>query len=222
MKKKYDFSVIFDMDGTLLDNSEYHKQAWLKFLRKHDIEMLEEEYHKKLFGRTSKEILSLVFNRELSEDEKNEFTGEKEKIYREIASEKIRSQKGLKKLLDELYENDVKMAVATSATETNLEFTLDKLDIRKYFVTTTNSSEISHSKPHPEIFLKTARDMGAEPENCVVFEDSPSGVEAAHRAKMKTFVVNPSDEEKIREFTNHIFKDFTEINPEMIVDTMKQ
>ncbi|MCF8350859.1 MAG: HAD family phosphatase, partial [Bacteroidales bacterium] len=197
MKKKYDFSVIFDMDGTLLDNSEYHKQAWLKFLRKHNINMSEAEYHKKLFGRTSKEILSQVFKRELSDEEKNEFTGEKEKIYREIASEKIRSQKGLKKLLDELYENDVKMAVATSATETNLEFTLDKLDIRKYFVTTTNSSEISHSKPHPEIFLKTARDMGAEPENCVVFEDSPSGVEAAHRAQMKTFVVNPSDEEKI-------------------------
>ena len=220
MKKA--FAVIFDMDGTLLDNAEYHKKAWIKFLEKHGIEITAEEYHKKLFGRTSKEIMSIVFDRDLSDEEKTKFTEEKEKTYRDHFGDMLSPQQGLLDLLHELKENEIKLAVATSATEANLKFTLEQLAIEDFFLTTTNSSEISRSKPHPEIFLKTAADLGVEAERCLVFEDSPPGVEAAHKAGMRVIVVNPSEKEKIIRYTDHIFEDFNPLNYSRIVSIMNQ
>ncbi len=221
MDKNNKFGVIFDMDGTLVNNAEYHKQAWIKFLEKHGIGISVEEYHKKLFGRTSKEILSIVFDRELSEEEKTRYTEEKEETYRDIYADKIKAQPGLMKLLDRLKAEGVQMGVATSATESNLKFTLEKLGIAEYFITTTNSSEIKHSKPHPEIFLKTSENLGMDASRCLVFEDSPPGVEAASKAGMKIIVVNPSEADKIRKYTDQIHEDFTNINYEKLLQIMK-
>lgn len=210
--------VIFDMDGTMVDNAEFHKKAWLKFLKKHDIEISEKEYHKKLFGRTSKEIMRLVFDRELSAEELEAYSQEKEQTYRDLYKGRLRSLPGLENLLRELQLQGIKLAVATSSISKNLIFTLKELRIGKFFNVTTNSSEIANSKPNPEIFLKTARDLGLDPEECLVFEDSPSGLEAASRAGMTLVAINPSDADKAKEFTQYIFPDFKDLDYEKLLE----
>ncbi|HRX67919.1 MAG TPA: HAD family phosphatase, partial [Tenuifilaceae bacterium] len=77
------------------------------------------------------------------------------------------------------------LAVATSAPVSNLDFIIDKLSIRNYFDCLTNGNEVAKAKPHPEVYLITARKLNLQPDECVVFEDSVSGIESAKNAGMK-------------------------------------
>ncbi|MND47059.1 Fructose-1-phosphate phosphatase YqaB [compost metagenome] len=82
------------------------------------------------------------------------------------------------------------MAIGTAAIPINIDFVLDGLNIRHYFSTIVSANDVAESKPNPEVFLKCAALLDAKPEDCIVFEDAPKGVEAARNAGMKTVVIN--------------------------------
>jgi beta-phosphoglucomutase len=179
------YAAIFDMDGTLVDNNQYHFKAWKDLFEKYNKpEVTPELFNEKLSGVPGMPIMREFFS-ELTENEMQELFEEKSRNYREAFAPFAKPITGLERLLSELKDNGVKLAVATSAAIVNIDYMMSLLPIRHFFDVIIDGPRVSKPKPHPQIFLKAALDLGINPENCVVFEDSLSGVKAANAAGMK-------------------------------------
>jgi len=175
------FAVIFDMDGVIVDSNPFHKKALLQFCRKYGFNLTEKEMKTNVFGRTNKEWLTNLFGN-ISLEKLKQLEDEKEALFREMYLPFIRPVKGLIRFLDMLKEKRIRIAIATSAPKSNVDFTLLQTGIADYFQTIIDGDSIINSKPHPEIYLKTTKQLGYSPNNCVVIEDSISGIEAAKKA----------------------------------------
>jgi beta-phosphoglucomutase family hydrolase len=179
-----DFAVIFDMDGVLVHNDQYHLEAWRIFCERHSRKV---EYNEitALFGNTNAQFLRKLISPDVTAEEIERFAVEKEFLYRELFDKFIEPAEGLLPFLDELKKHQIPMAVATSAPTANLNFVLDRCGIRGYFDKLVDETFVSHGKPDPEIYLKTAELLGFQPNQCVVIEDALFGIEAAQQAGMK-------------------------------------
>lgn len=184
-----DWGVIFDMDGTLLDNNPHHLQAWQAMCRRYGRALTEEEYREKLSGKTSADTLKYLFGDQLSKEELRAFRREKEKLYHALLAPGIEPLPGLVTLLDELRAREVPTAIASSGSPANIDLGLEHLGIRPYFKVVVNSSMIQHGKPDPEIYLLTAEKIGIAPERCVAFEDSLTGIASAKAAGMQVIAL---------------------------------
>ena len=178
-------AFIFDMDGTLVDNMRFHGAAWQAMLLENGIEADASEFLIKTAGKTNREIVPQFF-KDADEARLLELGLRKEAIYRELFLPERRAIDGAIEFLTRAKSLGVKMAVATAAPVANMEFVLDGLDLRKFFTAMTTAADVSHGKPNPEVFLKSAEKLDVEPKNCLVFEDAFNGFEAAHRAGMKS------------------------------------
>jgi beta-phosphoglucomutase len=173
--------VIFDMDGVLVDNLEYHRRAWQQLGREQG-RNLSRESIRRVFGQRNDEMIRSLFGSPLPREVLALYATRKEEIYRALMAPELTPVPGLPRLLSELRETGMKSAVATSGPRENADLVLDGLDLRRYFDAVVTGDDVSRSKPHPDIFLLAARRLGLAPEQCVVFEDSSSGIEAAARA----------------------------------------
>jgi beta-phosphoglucomutase len=175
--------VVFDMDGTLVDNMDFHHQAWIDFLAGYDIHITEEEFQEKNIGIIT-EIIPKFFDRKLSREEIISLGKEKETVYRNLYRDHIQGLSGLETFLQDLQKAEISIALATAADQGNIDFTLDALGIRKYFTAITGSEEVTFGKPHPDVYLKSAAKLQLVPGQCVAFEDTPSGIRSAQAAGM--------------------------------------
>ncbi len=178
------WSVIFDMNGVLIDDMGYHIQAWRTYRRRIEEKLPLQRTQHDLTGRTNREIFSILLGREVNLEESERLEVKKEALYRQIYTPHLKALPGLTRLLQNLKTDSVPVALATSGPPANVDFILDGLEIRTYFDAIVDASQISHGKPHPEVFLTAAGKLGLPPGNCVVFEDSLLGIEAARRAGM--------------------------------------
>ncbi|WP_266367286.1 HAD family hydrolase [Tellurirhabdus rosea] len=181
----FSFAALFDMDGVLVDNLNYHVQAWRTFAHHHGRTLTLEDYFRHVNGRVAADALPFVLGRDLSRDEIVAFTEEKEATYRQLYGPDLQPTPGLIPFLQTLKTSGTGLAVGTSAPFSNIGFTLDGLRIRSYFDAVVDASMISRGKPDPEIYLQAAERLGVPPSRCVVFEDAYSGIEAGLRAGMK-------------------------------------
>ncbi|MEX0724217.1 MAG: HAD family phosphatase [Gracilimonas sp.] len=177
-------AVIFDMDGVIVHSNPAHKKVIREFCGRYGIEVSEEKFREKIYGRTNKDWVPAVFG-PLSDEKIQEYTDEKEQIFRDVFDPKEHVVPGIFEFLELLKNNGIKCVVATSAPAENADYILSELGIYSYFETVLNSSHVTKSKPHPEPYLKAARSVGKSPENCIVFEDSLSGVESGLAAGSK-------------------------------------
>ena len=182
-------AVIFDLDGTLLDNNSYHLKSWLIYLENMGRYISKEEYNAKFNGRTNKDVIEYVFERKMNDEEIMKYTLEKEALYREIYKPFIKPVAGLIDFLEVLKQKNIPMAIATSGIQPNIEFMFQNVPIEKYFKAVVNSSHIKKGKPDPEIYFKAASILGVLPENCLVFEDAVPGIKSAKAAGMKVIAV---------------------------------
>ncbi len=173
--------AIFDMDGVLVDNLEYHIRAWQQLGREHG-RNLSRESVRRVFGQRNDEMIRSLFGSPLSRDVLLLYATRKEEIYRALMAPELAPVPGLVRLLAGLKEAGMRSAVATSGPRENASLVLDGLNLSQYFDAVITGDDVSRSKPHPDIFLLAARRIGLPPEQCVVFEDSSSGIEAASRA----------------------------------------
>ncbi|ALI99385.1 HAD family hydrolase [Rufibacter tibetensis] len=183
-------AFLFDMNGTMIDDMDFHTEAWHKILN-NDLQgsFSREEVKEQMYGKNS-EVLARFFGEDrFTQEEADELSVQKEKIYQKEYISHLRLIKGLDVFLKKAAEQNIKMAIATAAITFNIDFVVDNLDIRSYFDALVSADDVTKSKPHPETFLKAAEGLGVDPKDCLVFEDAPKGVEAALNAGMDCLVI---------------------------------
>ncbi len=201
-------AVLFDLDGTLIDNNSYHLKTWKIYLEKIGIDISEEVYRKNINGRTNKDALEYIYNKKMTDDEAMVYAMEKEALYRDIYTSEIKPVDGLIDLLEVLHNRNIPMAIATSGIQVNIDFMFEHIPIKHYFKEVVNSTHINKGKPDPEIYLKTASLLKIPPENCLVFEDAEVGVIAAHAAGMKVIAITTTQTKEELKQADLIIKDF--------------
>lgn len=179
------FAVIFDMDGVICDTNPHHSLAWKAFLKKFEIDATEDEFIAHMYGKSNSYILKYFLKRDVIGDEFIAMEFEKEALFRQLYEPEIVPIDGLLEFIDNLKANGIKTGIATSAPVENLKLILSKLPLADKMQSLLSSSDVIHHKPHPEVYLKSAANLGILPENCVVFEDSHSGVSAGKAAGAK-------------------------------------
>ena len=177
--------LIFDMDGTLTDNMDFHHRAWMKFIEQKklniDAETFERDYHK----GTLIEVMARFFPHLTTEEELRKVGNEKEALYRDTYGHLLQPIAGLHSFLKEVQKKNIPIGLATMGDQNNLEMTLKQLEITSYFHSTTGGDQVEKGKPHPEIFLTAAKKLGIAPKDCLAFEDTASGIQAAQTVGMK-------------------------------------
>ncbi|UMR29139.1 HAD family phosphatase [Massilia sp. MB5] len=208
-------AFVFDMDGTIVDNMAFHTQSWLAFFARRGREVDADEFFRATAGRQGGEIMRSYLGEHLSHEEVALLSHEKEELYRELYAPHLATVSGFDALTGAARADGVKLAVASAAPPSNIDFTLDGLDLRHRFDTVVCAADVERGKPHPDGFLLAAQRCGAAPEHCIVFEDAPLGVEAARRAGMRAVVLTTTlPAEAFAEFDNVICiaRDFSELN----------
>lgn len=197
------------MDGVLVHNMEFHKQAWQAFCQKYAPEVQQDEFHTH-FGKVNRDLLAWVFNRPLSESEIKDYAEEKEEIYREIYTPHIKLAENLRDVLTELKIRNFTLAVGTSAPPENLHFVLEKTRTARFFSALVDESMVKNGKPKPDIYLKAAHFLGVSPKQCIVVEDSPAGIQAARNAGMKVVGIASTHTPEKLNGTDLTIKNFSE------------
>ncbi|NNG25486.1 HAD family hydrolase [Telluria aromaticivorans] len=182
-------AFIFDMDGTIVDNMDFHTKSWITFFERRGLGVDADEFFRTTAGRQGKEIIRAEMGEHLDDEEVALLNHEKELVYREIYAPHRKTVTGFDALIARAQADGIALAVATAAPPANIEFTLDGLDLRRHFGVVVGAADVARGKPHPDVFLKAAELCGVAPENCIVFEDAPLGVEAARRAGMRCVVL---------------------------------
>lgn len=175
-------AALFDMDGTLVDNTLAHMRAFEIFCARYGVTGWKEKLSQ-AFGMGNDDIMRLIMPAELIRERGlASLAEEKEAIYREIYAPEIRPVKGLVPLLESLRAAGVRCAVGSSGCRANVDFVLEKCRIGEFFDARISGDRVTRCKPDPEIYLTAAAALGMAPADCVVFEDAKAGIESARRA----------------------------------------
>jgi beta-phosphoglucomutase family hydrolase len=177
-------AYIFDMDGTLVNNMGVHADVWTELLASLGHPTERETFIHRTIGKVNSEILREFVSPDLSDAEIATLSRRKEELYRQRFRPLLKEVPGLHRYLELVAAQGIPMALATSAGRENVNYVLEGLGIQAFFRVQVTADEVINGKPDPEIFLKAAGELEVAPEKCLVFEDSPSGLEAARRAGM--------------------------------------
>lgn len=210
------------MDGVLVDNSPVHVRAFLEWCKSRNIDFPADGFSN-LFGLGNDDILRMVTgNPNLTDEEIALYADEKEQIYRDMFESEIEPLAGLIPMLMELKRMGMKIAVGSSGMRKNVNFVLEKCVIADYFDAIADGDMVKKAKPDPEVFILAAKLLVVKAEECLVFEDSFAGIEAARAAGMRVIAVATTHtRDKHREY-DAIIDDFTQITAEQVVDTQNR
>lgn len=175
-------AALFDMDGTLVDNTPAHLRAFEIFCARYGVM----DWQQKLanaYGMGNDDIMRLILPEAvIREKGLQALSEEKEAIYRELYAPEIHPVKGLIGLLERLRDAGIRCAVGSSGCKANVDFVLEKCGLEPYFEARISGDRVTRCKPDPEIYLTAAAALGVRPAECVVFEDAKAGIESARRA----------------------------------------
>lgn len=181
-------AFLFDLNGTMIDDMGYHIKAWHGLLTKYGANITLEQTKEQCYGKNG-ELLERVFPGRFTEEEKNKIGYAKEEQYQREFRPNLKLIDGLDQFLAAAHKQHIKMAIGSAAITFNIDFVLDGLNIRHYFNSIVSADNVINSKPDPETYLKNAAELGIAPDDCIVFEDAPKGVEAAQNAGMQAVVI---------------------------------
>jgi beta-phosphoglucomutase len=181
-------AFIFDLNGTMIDDMNYHIEAWHRILNELGAGLSIERVKEECYGKNH-ELLERIFPGRFTLEQKDKMSYDKEKAYQQAFRPKLKLLNGLMEFIEAAHEQRIKMAIASAAIMFNIDFVLDGTNIRQYFDAVVSADDVATSKPHPETFLKAAQSLQVSPADCLVFEDTPKGVEAARNAGMKAVVI---------------------------------
>lgn len=183
-------AFLFDLNGTMINDMAFHNQAW------HDILTADlgakisfEAVKKEMYGK-NQDLLERVFGvGHFTQDQIDQISIEKERRYQAAYKKHLSLIPGLAAFLEKAKHAGILMAIGSAAIPFNINFVLDNLSIRSYFSAIVSAEDVKNSKPDPETFSQGADILAVKPEECIVFEDAPKGVEAALNAGMRCVVL---------------------------------
>jgi len=181
-------AVIFDLDGVLADSEPWWNQIDAKLLAEHGVSY-RGEYHRNVLGvsyRLAVEFYRNAFHISASIEELMRRRGE---IATDFFANRVGLFPSVKTTLEQLREMNLHLAVATSSVSASARPFLDRTGIRSLFGVVVTGDEVQRGKPHPDIYLRTAKRLGSSPEECLVIEDALAGVSAAKAANMRVAAI---------------------------------
>lgn len=213
-------AAIFDLDGTLFDTFDEHHSAWSDACREQGIPLSREQFAWS-FGRRNEEIIPEIWRAAgraaPSAAELERLSRRKEELFRERFIASPRPIAGSESLLRELRAAGWRLGAGSSAPPTNVQAFVRAMPTRISFDATVSGADVTHGKPHPEVFLRAAERLGIEPSRAIVFEDAAPGVEAAHRAGMRCVaIVSPGRTREELRRADLIVDDFTTLTPAVL------
>ncbi|MBB5395715.1 HAD family phosphatase [Mucilaginibacter sp. AK015] len=212
------FAAIFDMDGTLIDNTPFHFDAWQQLFKKRGLPQLSHEtYLAEISGVPILNTVTRFFGDNLDKAEQQALVKEKQQLYEAAFFPYLRPINGLENFLAEIKDAGAKIALATSSGVDDIDFIFETIPIRQYFDAIVTGNMVSQPKPSPQIFLKAAERLGARAEKCVVFEDSLSGLKAGNNAGMKVVGITTAHPAAIiTDLANMVIDDYADITPQKL------
>ncbi len=209
-------AIIFDMDGTLVDNIPFHKEAWIAFLKKHDIVLNPKEFQAQNHGNID-EMIRRFFGQNLQDEKVKKLGQEKEETYRSLYKNHIQEIEGLTILLNRMKDLGIRASLATMGDTPNIDFVLDELSIRRFFHSVTGGHEIIKGKPDAEIFNLALKKMNVNSADCIVIEDSIGGIISAKQAGIKVVGITTSHSEDELKANGcfHVITNFHELKSEL-------
>ena len=218
MSKK---TFIFDLDGVIVDTAKYHFLAWQRLAAQIGIEFTP-EHNEQLKGVSrvrSLEIILALGNVEASQEEKNEWLLQKNTEYLSYIEEMNESEilPGVLQVLDYLKQH--KQNIVLGSASKNAKPILEKAKILHYFDAIVDGNDVSNAKPDPEVFLQGAKKVNDVAGNCIVFEDSVAGIQAANLANMISIGIGETD---VLHEADYIFSDFTFIEVSFIENLINE
>lgn len=206
-------AVIFDLDGVLCSTDQYHYQAWKRLADRLQIPF-DETVNQRLRGVSRRESLEIILSggdKTYSEEEKQQFAAEKNAHYVESLQQLTPKDLacGAVEVLERLHGAGVKIAVGSSSRNTQL--ILQRLGLDQRFDAVADGTQITHSKPDPEVFLLAARLVGVEPQHCLVVEDAKAGLEAAKAGSMDAAGIGGAAQDPLADYALSVLSDLLPI-----------
>lgn len=186
--------LLFDMDGTIIDNMMVHHRAWQQLLSELGLDLTLQQVKDSVWGK-NEDIFERIFPGRFSPVEARTLGEEKEKKYIEVYRDEIRMVDGLERFLSSASAAKCPMAIATAAPQICVDFVFESLQLSRFFSVVVHADQGGRSKPHPDPYLKAAELLGVRPAECIVFEDAPVGIRASEAAGMPSFVILTTHEE---------------------------
>ncbi len=182
----------------------YHAEAWRTMINGElKGNLSPEEVKREMYGK-NEEVLERIFGKnKFSVEETSRISMQKERTYQEAFRPHLTLIEGLPQFLQKAYQHNIPMAIGTAAIPFNIDFVLDNLNLRHYFKAIISADDVEKSKPHPETFLKAASALDVKPDDCIVFEDSPKGIETALNAGMRAIAITTMhNKEDFKQYNN--------------------
>lgn len=174
-------ACLFDLDGVIVDTAKYHYQAWRRLANSLGFDFSEEE-NEQLKGVSRVRSLEIILEMggvQKTEAEREALAAQKNEWYLEFINEMTPAEilPGVVNFLDDLRERGMRIGLGSASK--NAPRILERIELTPYFEAIIDGNKTTRSKPDPEVFLKGAKELDARPQNCVVFEDAPKGIDAA-------------------------------------------
>ncbi|MEM9259347.1 MAG: HAD family phosphatase [Bacteroidota bacterium] len=202
-------ALLFDLDGTLVNNMMVHHRAWQRKLKElgldYSLKRVKEEIH-----GVNLEILERLFGDRFTLEERKQIAWDKEEAYREIFAKDFEENivPGALEFIRQAHAVGIPMAIGTAGPKENAFFVIEKLGVGDLMGHVVHSGMVTKGKPHPEVFQQCADALGVALPECVIFEDSVTGAQAANNAGCPVVVLTTTHHEE--EFTELAVADFRE------------
>lgn len=207
-------AFIFDLDGVIVFTDRFHYQAWKKIADQMGI-YFDEEINNRLRGVSRMDSLDIILERyegePLSQERKEALADEKNTFYRSLLENMTPADvaQEVRNTLDELRHRGYKLSLGSSSK--NAKFILERVGLLDAFDAISDGTNISKSKPDPEVFLKGAEFLGVEPAECVVVEDALAGIDAAKAGNMMAAGIGEARDYDKTDFRLDTFSDLLQI-----------
>ncbi len=214
-------SIIFDLDGVIVDTAKFHFLAWKNLANSIDINFTEKE-NEQLKGVSRIKSLEKILqwgNKELPQEKFDSLMQQKNTEYLSFVDQMTQDDilPDVKSTLDFLKSKEIPIALGSASK--NARRILKQVNLTHYFDAIVDGTVVTKAKPDPQVFLTAAKQLNSKPQNCVVFEDSVAGVQAANAAEMLSIGIGNTS---VLNEANYVFSDFTEISQNFLEKLLNQ